>query len=160
MVVSYLALIIAVSLVSFDTGLAISLGKAGIGFLAPETLLKVYVLCLMNALENLAVGSSWKVYLTHVFFFYSKLFAVEFSSFGSEQHIHKPCQHSLLLISMGQLLMMEDGGSFVGSKQAWGERRPAKISCEAQSTAVGCGLGIFRSFWNASLFRVCKGRIT
>lgn len=36
MFVSYLALIIAVSLVSFDTGLAITPRKAGIGFLAPK----------------------------------------------------------------------------------------------------------------------------
>lgn len=164
MVVSYLALIIAVSTVSFDTGLAISLRKAGIGFLAPETLLKIYLLCLMNALENLAVGSSWKICLAHVFLFYSKLFAAKYSSFGSERHTHKPCWHSLiwslLLISVGQLLMVEDGVSFVELKQVWGERRPAKISCEAQSTAVGCGLGIFRSFWNAPLFRVYKGRAT
>ena len=36
MVVSYLALIIAVPLVPFDTGLAITLRKAGTGFLAPN----------------------------------------------------------------------------------------------------------------------------
>lgn len=36
MVVSYLALIITVPLVSFDTGLAITVRKAGTGFLAPN----------------------------------------------------------------------------------------------------------------------------
>lgn len=36
MVVSYLALIIAVSLVFFDTGLAVTLRKPGFGFLAPK----------------------------------------------------------------------------------------------------------------------------
>lgn len=36
MVVSYLALIIAVLLVSFDNGLAITLRKAGTGILAPN----------------------------------------------------------------------------------------------------------------------------
>lgn len=84
------------------------------------------LLCLMNALQNLAVGSSWKISLSHVIFFYCKLFAVRFSSFGPEQHTHKPCQHSLmwsaLLISVGQLLMLEDEASFVESKQEWGER--------------------------------------
>jgi len=55
---SYLVLIIAVPLDSFDTGLAITLRKAGTGFLPPEALLKIYLLCLMNALENLAVCPS------------------------------------------------------------------------------------------------------
>jgi len=55
--VSYLALIITAPLLPFDTGMAITLRKAGTGFLAPETLLKTY-LCLMNAMEHLAVDSS------------------------------------------------------------------------------------------------------
>lgn len=122
---SYLALIITVPLVSIDTGQTITLRKAGIGVLVPNKrdYWKRDLLCLMNALQNLAVGSSWKIRLSHVIFFYCKLFAVRFSSFG---HTHKPCQHSLmwsaLLISVGQLLVLEDEGSFVESKQEWGER--------------------------------------
>lgn len=98
MVVSYLALITAVPLVPFDTGLARTLRKAGTRVLAPEILLKIYLLFLINDLENLAVGSSRKICLAHAIFFYSKLFAVRFSSFGSEQHTHKPCRPSLVIL--------------------------------------------------------------
>lgn len=58
MVVSYLAQVLAVPLVLFDTGLAITLREAGSGILAPETLLKIYLFFLMSDLKNLAVGSS------------------------------------------------------------------------------------------------------
>lgn len=149
MVESWLALLTAVPLVSFDIGLAIGFRKVGIGFLAPngDITENLFVLC-DESLENLA----------HLWSF-STLSFLQGNFLWVRRAYHKPCWHSLmwsvLLISVGQLLMSDDV-LYAGSKQEWGEW-PAELNCEAQSTAVSLCLGTSRFLWNAPLFRAYEG---
>lgn len=123
MVESSLALLAAVPLVSFDIGLAIVFRKAGIGFLAPNRDIteNLFVLC-DESLENLA----------HLWSF-STLSFLQWNFPQVRRAYYKLCWHclmwSVLLISVGQLLMLDDV-LYAGSKQEWGEW-PAEVNCEA-----------------------------
>lgn len=141
MVESWLALLTAVPLVSFDICLAIVFRKAGIGFLTPNSDItaNLFVVC-DKSLGNLA----------HLWSF-STLSFLQWKFLWVRRAYHKPCWHSLmrsvLLISVGLLLMLDDV-LYAESKQEWGAR-PAEVNYEAQSTAVSLCLGISGSLWNA-----------
>lgn len=97
----------------------------------------------------------WKLGKFGCLWSFSTLSFLQWNCLWVRRAYHKPCWHSLmwsvLLISVGQLLMLDDV-LFAGSKQEWGES-PAEVNCEAQSTAVSLCLGASRSLWNAPLFR-------
>lgn len=140
---TWLALPSAVPLVSFDVGLAIIFRQVRIGFLAPNSDITEKSLC-GESLESLA---------------HSKFFALNIS-LGQKSIPTNPVDTPLyvvLLISVGQLLMLDDEVLCAESKQEWGER-PAEVNREAQSTAVILCLGTCRSPWNTPLFRVYEGK--
>lgn len=149
MVESWLALLTAVPLACFDIGLAITLRKAGIGLLAPNRDITENLFVVRDeSLENLAHlwSSSTLSFLQWNF--------VRVRRAYTQTLLTLP--HVILLISVGQLLMLDDEVLFAESKQEWGGR-PAEVSCEAQSTAVSLCLGTSRSLWNTPLFRAYEG---